>query len=108
MKKAVVIRMVGDADMGSAMANALVQPIETEELKAVRAEVERLRSEEAKNGVRKPRDEKYFRRKIRRANRKCPVRPPCKAAQAVLLAWALTCLTVQECYHKLSEWNREQ
>ena len=105
MKKAVVIRMVGDADMGNAMANALMQPLESEELKALRAE---LREQEAQNGVRKKRDEKYFSRKIRKANRKYPVRPPCKVEQAIILAWAMTCLTVQECYRRLSKWNREQ
>ena len=106
MKKAVAIRIYGDAGMGEEMANVLAEPIRTKELEEAHAEVERLKGCEAENGVRKRRDAKYFKSKIRKANRKYKVKPPCKAVQAVLLAWAMTWLVILECYNRLSAWNR--
>ena len=106
MKKAVAIRIYGDEDMGSEMANVLAEPIRSKELEEARAEVGRLRGCEAENGVRKRRDAKYFKYKIRKANRKYAVRPPCKAAQMAILAWAMTWLAILECYNRLSAWNR--
>ena len=106
MKKAVAIRIYGDAEMGSEMANVLAEPIRTKELEEARAEVGRLKGCEAENGVRKRRDTEYFAHKILKAKRKYKVKPPCKAAQIALLAWALTWLAVLECYNRLAAWNR--
>lgn len=123
-KKAVVIRMVGDADMGGEMAKVVMQPLQAEELarvkaeldqlraersaelEQVKAEVERLRGEEAENGVRKVRDAEYFKRRIRRARRKYKVKQPNRVAERLLIAYALAALTVQQGFRRLAAWNR--
>lgn len=121
-RRALVI--MGDPEMGNAMANSLVKPLEadelatvkaelermrvekSEELMAVREELDRLRGAEAENGVRKVRDAKYFARRIRKANRNYRVRQMNKVEEVVLIAYALAALTVREGFRRLAVWNR--
>lgn len=107
MKRALVIKY-GNADMANSMADVLMAETDVrvaqEDTESVRAELER---EKAENGVRKVRDTKTFKRKMLRSRRKYHVRKLTRPEEILLIGWAITCLTVQECFRRLAAWNRE-
>ena len=106
MKRAVVIRTVGDAELGSAIAEGMscrVIPLDTGELEAVRAEVKRL---EAVNGVRARGDTKRWAETKAEMARMYPVRRPGPVRETLLLAWAMLWMEIYEAFEYLSAWNR--
>ncbi len=115
MRRAVVIRTMGDEELSGAIVNAMVKPLESAELEAVKAELRRLkdentqlRDENTKLGVRKVRDAAYFAEQLASLEMDCPpARKSSKAAQLLLVAWALLTLTIREFYARLDAWNRE-
>ena len=103
MKRVVVFRMVGDAaDFGNAAIDGMKTALTTDELETVKAELKKTQAENAQLGVRKVRDNKTFSNKMRRSKRKYRVRESSKAAQTALLVWAITSLTIIECYKRLT------
>ena len=107
MRRAVSIKTVGDKEIGSALENALIKPLETEELATVRAELEKTKAENTKLGVRKVRDSKTFERKVRKANRKYAVHDGTKIGGFLLVSWALIWFGIYALSDKLSAWNRK-
>lgn len=106
-RRTVVFRSAGDAELGGAIINGMMKPLTSEELETVKAELAAVKAENAELGVRKVRDEKTFARKIRKSRRKYrPPRQATKVEEVLLIGWALTSLTIQEVYRRLSAWNR--
>lgn len=82
------VGMAGAIAAGCAEARA--KQLSDRELETVRAELETLRRENARLGVRQPRDRAYYRREMARIQRDYgDERQPPKVVQAVELAWAL-------------------
>lgn len=107
MRRAVSIRTVGDREIGNALENALIKPLETEELATVKAELEKAKAENTRLGVRKVRDNKTFEKKIRSSNRKYAVQRTTKLGDALLVGWALIWVCIYAAFDKLSAWNRK-
>ena len=108
MKKAVVIKTVGDAEMASVMVDAVVKPLETVELAAVKAELEKTKAENAELVVRKVRDNISYNKKMRKLKRKyTPPKKPSKAGEVILVIWALIWLGIFATVDYLTEWNRK-
>ena len=106
MKRAVAIRVYGDPEFGDVLRSAVTPTLNDDEMAIVKAELEKMRKENAELGVRKVRDRKDFSRKMRKLRRKGYPQPSCKAAQYALLAWAFTWLTIKACYEHLAAINR--
>lgn len=103
MKRAVAIRTFGDPEIGDVLGNALV-PKESDELIALRQEVQELREREAKYGVRKVRDKAYFSGKMLELKEDNVPRKPGRVGQVMLIAWAMTALVLVELFKRLDEW----
>ena len=106
MKRAVVFRTVGDADLGNAIVDGMIKPLESCELETVKAELEKIKAENTALGVRTVRDKKYFDRKMRKLKREGYPKPPCKAEQYMILAWAMTWLAIKAFYDWMASINR--
>ena len=77
-------------------------PEQAKLIETVKAELKKTQAENAQLGVRKVRDKKTFAKKMRRSKHKYRVRESSKAAQTALLVWAITSLTIIECYKRLT------
>lgn len=107
-RRAVVFRTVGDAELGNAIVDGMMKPLTSDELETVKAELERMKEENARLGVRTVRDRKDFKRKMKRLKSHYPpVRKLTKPEEVLLVGWVLFCLTIQACYKKLAAINRE-
>lgn len=106
MKRAVMIKVYGDAEMGQAMAGAVAQrviPLNTEEMEAVKAENKRLK---AINGVRAIADDKRWTETQAKLARTYAVKRPGAICSALLVAWAVLWLEIVDWYRYFSTWNR--
>lgn len=106
MKRAVMIKVYGDPEMGEAMAGAVagrVIPLDDREMEAVRAENKRL---SAINGVRAEGDEKRWPEIQADMARVYAVKRHGRVYEAVLLAWAMLWLEIVEWYRYFEAWNR--
>jgi len=104
MKRAVAIRVYGDPEIGEPLKNALVVQEQTDEVKRLRRELAESKEREAQLGVRVVRDRAYFEKKMLELSDAPPIVEKRKAAQYILIAWALFTLTIREAYRRLDEW----
>lgn len=86
------------------MALGLTEGAATVELRAVKAENEKLH---AKDAVRAIADEKRWQRTRKRLARKYYTPPMNPVREAILTAWAMLWLGIFNAYDRLSAWNRE-
>lgn len=106
MKRVVVIRTVGDRELGAPIESALaarVIPLDSGEMEAVRAENKRLN---AVNGVRAEGDEKRWPEIQADMARAYAVKRHGRLYEKLLLAWALLWLEIVEWYRYFEAWNR--
>ena len=104
MRRAVAIRTYGDPEIGDVLKNALVVPVETDEMDALRKELREMKEREAKFGVREVRDKAYFANKMLELEGYGTSRQPSRVAQEILLIWAIAALVVEELFRRLDEW----
>lgn len=103
-KRAVVIRTFGSPDMTTPMANTLIKPLETHELKVVKEELKKTKEE---LGVKKVRENKDFAKKMRKLKRKYPpARKTTKVEDCLLIGWAMMWLGIYAAYDRLKAINR--
>lgn len=116
-RRVVVYRSVGDPDMGAAAIEGMIvvtqpAPLDPDQMAVVKAELEatkeKLRDTEAKLGVKKPRENREFRAKIRKTNRAVkPVREH-KILDKLFGIYALMWLLIYEFYERqLKIWKGE-
>lgn len=106
-RRAIVIKSGGDAEFEGAIINGEMKALTSKELDTLREELAKIKKENAELGVRKVRDQKDFSKKIRKAKRNyTPPRHLTRVEEKLLVGWALLCLSVQEIYRRMSEWNR--
>ena len=86
------------------MAAAIAEGASVVELRAVKAENEKLH---AKDGVRAIADEKRWQRTRKRLARKYYTPPMNPVRGAILTAWAMLWLGIFNIYDQLSAWNRK-
>ena len=86
------------------MAAAIAEGASVVELRAVKAENEKLH---AKDGVRAIADEKRWQRTRKRLARKYRTLPMNPVRGAILTAWAMIWLGIFSIYDRLSAWNRK-
>ena len=104
MKRAVAVRIYGDPEIGEPLKNALVVQSQSEEVERLRNELREAKKREAQLGVRKVRDKAYFEERMRDLDDSPPVREKGKVSSALLVAWAVTTLTICEAFRRLDEW----
>lgn len=108
MMRVIVIRTVGDRELGAPIESALAQrviPLDSGELEAVRAENKRLN---AVNSVRAEGDEKRWPEIQEDMARAYAVKRHGRLYEKLLLAWAMLWLEIVEWARYLAEWNREE
>lgn len=102
MSGTVVIKAVGDQRIAGAIIEGIkpttVTPLTNRELVALRAELARLR---AREGTKKPREDREFRYFQAELNRKYRIRPHSKLYDNALVAYAITALVIEECIRRL-------
>ena len=104
-RRAIVIRTMGNPEIAGAIVDGMTKnviPLDVKELKAVRAELTRLR---AREGVRKNREDRDWHDVQMSLERQYGVRQHGVVYDRIIVAWALTCLFVTECYRRLSAWR---
>lgn len=93
------------------MAAAIAEGASVVELRAVKAENEKLHAENeklhAKDGVRAIADEKRWQRTRKRLARKYCTPPMNPLRGAILAVWAMLWLGIYNAYDRLSAWNRK-
>jgi len=105
-RRALVIKTVGDPEIAGAIVDGItrrMEPLNTQELKAMKRELLRLRGRE---GVRKYRADRDWYLVQQDLARQYHVPRHGPIYEHILVAWALTFLFVIECFRRLSEWNR--
>lgn len=109
MKRAVVIRTMGDSDVGGAIVDGVIKELTSQELETVKAELEKTKAENTQLGVRKVRDKKDFAKKMRKLKRKYPpARKTTKVEDAILIGWAMLWLGIYAVYDRLKAINRSE
>lgn len=101
MRKALVIRTIGDPEIVGAIVDGMnrkIIPLDSEELAAVKAENLRLKN---RNGVRQSADDKRWEAQRHDLAVKYGSRVHSAAYQNALLWWTLTSLLIVECCRRL-------
>ena len=105
-RRALVIKTMGDPEIAGAIVDGMtrqIEPLNTSELMAMKRELRRLRGRE---GVRKYREDRDWHKVQQDLDRQYRVPQHGVVYEHVLIAWAITCLFIAECFRRLSEWNR--
>ena len=106
-KRVVVIKTVGNTDMGAPIADALTRVIpmeDSEALAAMKAENEQLK---ARDGVRRDGDDKRWEETRARLAAEYGVKRHGAAYQRLLLGWAMLWLGILDWFRFFQTWNRE-
>jgi hypothetical protein len=105
MKRAVVVKMYGDVDMATQIADPMTKviPVDDSRMQMVIAENKRLT---ALNGVRSYGDSVRFESVSKALAIKYAVKPVGRVRGAVLTAWACLWMAVYNMGEYLVEWNR--
>jgi hypothetical protein len=105
MKRAVVVKMYGDADIAAQIAEPMTKviPVDDGQMQMVIAENKRLN---ALNGVRSYGDSVRFESVSKALAIKYAVKPVGRVRGAVLTAWACLWMAVYGMAEYLMEWNR--
>jgi len=101
MRGTVMIRAAGNQKIAGAIIDGIkptITPLTNRELAAVRAELARLR---AREGTKKPREDREFRRFQAELNRKYRIKPHGELYGNALVAYAITSLTIVELIKRL-------
>ena len=106
MKRAVVVRMFGDADMAAQIAEPMTKviPVDDGQMRMVIAENRRLN---ALNGVRSYGDSVRWQTVADALAVKYSTPTHGRLYEAVLGVWALLWLSINEWYEYFKAWNRE-
>lgn len=106
MKRAVVVRMFGDADLAAQIAEPMTRviPVDDDQMQMVIAENKRLN---ALNGVRSYGDSVRFESVSKAMAVKYSTPSHGRLYEAILGVWALLWLTVHEWFEYFQAWNRE-
>jgi len=107
MNRAVVIKTVGDPEIAGAIVDGItpkVIPLNTDELKAVRAEYARL---QARNAIRSYGDSLRWQDVKQALAVKYAIPHHGRLYNAILIAWAGLWLFIYGWFDYFSEWNRE-
>lgn len=106
-KRVVVIKTVGNADLGAPIADAMTRviPMEnSEEVAAMRAENEQLK---ARDGVRRDGDDKRWLETQARLAAAYGVRRHGHLYQRLLVGWAMLWVDILGWFRWFQRWNRE-
>ena len=107
MTRAIVIKTIGDTDIGNAIADGMTRaiPLDDGELREVKAECKRLR---AKEGVRAYGDEKRWQETREELAQKYAPERHGRLYWAVLALWAWAWDEFSEWVEFLVKWNMEE
>lgn len=106
-RRALVILMAGDPEMGGAIVDGIVRqviPLNSAELDAMHEELKKLR---AREGTRQYRQRKDWNETCADLQRKYGVKQHGPVYQYMLVCWTLTCLTIAECCRRIANRMKE-
>lgn len=106
-KRVVVIKTVGNTNMGTPIVDAITRVIpleDSEEVAAMRAENVQLK---ARDGVRRDGDDKRWIETQAKLAARYGVRRHGPVYQRLLVGWAMLWLEVLNWFHYFQSWNRE-
>lgn len=106
-RRALVIRTAGDPEIAGAIVDGMTRqviPLNSAELDAMREELKKLR---AREGTRQYRQRKDWSETCADLQRKYGVKQHGTVYQYMLIGWALTCLTIEECCRRIANSMKE-